>query len=55
MSAPMYFPERLGSSEPRLLFSGGFFFWWVGFSGTDAGLLSESESSEARPQIAKKI
>lgn len=57
MSVSMYFPEMRGSSKWRLLFSEDFFFFffWVGFRATDAGLLSESESFESLPPIAKKI
>lgn len=57
MSVSMYFLEILGSSkyfQMFYLFVVVYFFFWVGFRATDAGLLSESESFECLPQIAKK-
>lgn len=54
MSVLMYFPDVLGSSFKKAAIFRKF-FWGAGFSVTDAGLLSESESSETVPEIAKKI
>lgn len=55
MSVLMHFPDILGSSFKKAAIFRRFFFLGGGFSVTDAGLLSESESSKTVPEIAKKI